>query len=102
VDETLRPIVLALLTTGGATFLWTVIKSVIAFRNSAEGREDKAIGRLERFEASCREQLAAERIWARYWYRRSAVLERSLLSRGVALPPAEPEPTADLGGVAEE
>jgi hypothetical protein len=91
-EQAVQNIILALLTAGGATFVWTVVKSVIAFKNSAEGREDKAIGRLERFEATCREELAAERKWSTYWYRRSATLERALISNGVALPPAEPEP----------
>jgi len=78
-EQTLQNIILALLTAGGATFIWTVVKSVIAFRNSAEGREDKAVGRLEKFEADCRSQLRMERAWGAYWSRRAASLERVIL-----------------------
>lgn len=91
-DETVRYIVIALLGTGGATFIWTVVKSVIAYRNSAEGREDKAVARLEQFEADCREQLTFERKWGSYWARRASTLERSLLVNGIEPPVLEPEP----------
>ena len=93
-DETVQAIILALLGTGGATFIWTCVKSVIAFRNNAEGREDKAVGRLERFEASCRKQLRNERAWGSYWSRRAAVLERVILVNLGAehVPPMEAEP----------
>lgn len=94
-EQTIQNIILALLTAGGATFLWTAVKSVIAYKNSAEGREDKAIGRLEQFEARCRQELAHERRWGSYWSRRAAVLERLLLTNGIEPPPLEPEPLYD-------
>lgn len=90
----LNTLIVALLGAGGATFIWTVAKSVIAFKNSAEGREDKAIARLERFESDCREQLAHERSWGAYWQRRSAMMERALLMAGVEVPPC-PDPPRD-------
>lgn len=94
-------LIIALLTAGGATFVWTVAKSVIAFKNSAEGREDKAVGRLESFEADCRRQLTHERRWSGYWQRRAARYERLLLVNGIDIPAdLEPEPPllADEGG----
>ena len=78
-DETFRTLIIALLGTGGATFVWTVAKSIIAFKNSAEGREDKAVGRLEKFEETCRKQLTRERKWSGYWSRRAARLERVVI-----------------------
>jgi hypothetical protein len=94
-EHTVQNIVYALLTAGGATFVWTVVKSIIAYRNSAESREDRAVGRLERFEEDCRAQLVQERRWGAYWSRRAAVLERALvLCCGPEnVPPPEPEPS---------
>lgn len=90
-EETVRAIVLALLGTGGATFVWTVVKSFIAWRNSAEGREDKAVARLEQFEKDCREQLQSEREWGSYWQRRSGQAEYLLDRAGVKFnPPTQP------------
>lgn len=100
-EQTFQNLILALLTAGGATFIWTVVKSIIAWRNSAEGREDKAIGRLERFESDCRKQLAYERRWTSYWSRRASVLERIILVNLGAehLPTPEQEPgPLDVGG----
>lgn len=91
-DSTVQAIVLALLGTGGATFIWTVVKSVIAFRNSAESREDKAVARLEQFEEDCRGQLRNERQWGAYWQRRAAMLEYVLRQNGIEAPPTGPEP----------
>jgi hypothetical protein len=93
-DETFRTLIIALLGTGGATFVWTVAKSIIAFKNSAEGREDKAVGRLEKFESECRQQLAHERKWVSFWSRRAAVLERVILVKlgPEHLPTPDPEP----------
>jgi len=91
-EETVRALVVALLGTGGATFIWTVAKSVIAWRNSAEGREDKAVARLEQFERDCREQLRGEREWGSYWQRRSAMMEYALRQNGIEPPATGPQP----------
>lgn len=91
-EQTVQAIIIALLGTGGATFVWTVVKSIIAYRDSAEGREDKAVARLERYEEDCREQLRIERVWGMYWQRRAAVLEYGLRQNGIDPPPMEPEP----------
>lgn len=97
-EETLRTLILALLGTGGATFIWTVVRSIIAYQNSAEGREDKAVARLEKFEENCREQLAHERKWGSHWQHRSATLEYLLRSNGIDVPvgPLPPEPPKGL------
>lgn len=94
-DQTVQAIVIALLGTGGATFIWTVAKSIIAFKNSAEGREDKAVARLEKFEEDCRSQLLLERSWGAYWQRRAATLEYVLRQNGIPVPAADPEPGRD-------
>lgn len=91
-DQTLQTLVIALLGTGGATFIWTVAKSIIAFKNSAEGREDKAVARLEKFEETCREQLQAEREWGAYWQRRAAMLEYVVRQNGIEPPAKEAMP----------
>lgn len=86
-EQTLQTLIVALLGTGGAAFIWTVAKSIIAFRNSAEGREDKAVARLEKFEEACREQLRDERMWGSHWQRRAATLEYLLRQNGIPIPP---------------
>jgi hypothetical protein len=100
-ESVLNTLIVALLSAGGATFIWTVVRSVIAYRNSAEGREDKAIARLEKFEENCRDQLARERTWGAYWQRRTATMEHAILAHvckvdgtSLELPPFEepPEP----------
>lgn len=88
-----REIIITLLSAGGATFVWTVVQSILALRNNAESREDKAVARLEQFERSCREQLAYEREWGAYWSRRSATLERILLVNNIPAPQAKNIPT---------
>lgn len=97
-EETIRVLIVALLGTGGAAFIWAVARSVLAFRDSAEGREDKAIARLERYEIDAREQLALERRWGAYWQRRAATLDYVLRMNGIESPPAEPEPTGERKG----
>lgn len=91
----MRALIVALLSAGGATFVWTVFKSIIAWRNSAEGREDRAVGRLEKFEADCREQLREEREWGRYWHRAAGVYLYAITVHGVpepSLPPCPRDP----------
>lgn len=94
-EETVRTIILALLGTGGATFIWTVAKSVIAWKNSAEGREDKAVARLEQFEKDCRAQLRTEREWGTYWQRRSGQAEYILHREGIEFNPTGQPPHND-------
>ena len=91
-ESVLNTLIVTVLGAGGATFLWAVARSVIAFRNSAEGREDKAIARLEKFEADCRQQLVMERAWGTYWYHRAGTLERALVIAGAEVPPGPPPP----------
>lgn len=91
-NELIQVIVVALLGTGGATFLWTAFRSVIAWRDSAEGREDKAVARLEKFEKNCREQLECERAISSWWRQRAGELEYTLLKAGLPIPPEPPRP----------
>lgn len=91
-EQAFKTIIYALLGTGGATFIWTVVKSIIAYQNSAEGREDKAVGRLEKFEEECRRQLAWEREMGAHWYRVSGILEYTLRLNGIEVPALPPQP----------
>lgn len=91
-NELIQLIVVALLGTGGATFIWTAFRSVIAWRDSAEGREDKAVARLEQFERNCREQLEWERTMSSWWSHRAGELEYALSKAGLPIPPEAPRP----------
>ena len=91
-------LIIALLGMGGATFVWTVVKSVIAWRDRAEGREDKAVGRLERFEQQCRDDLAWEREIGNYWYRVVGILQHELAQNGITMPELPPAPQRSLRG----
>ena len=93
-DETIRTVLIALLGTGGATFIWTVVKSIIAYRESAEGREDRAVARLEQYEEDCRRQLAHERDLVAYWARCTGILMHTLAVRGIN-PPDLPQRPPD-------
>jgi hypothetical protein len=92
-ESVLNTLIVTLLGAGGTAFIWTLVKSVLAFRNSAESREDKAIARLEQFERDCRKQLAHERMWGSYWQRRAGVMEHALASAGIELPNYDPPPS---------
>lgn len=96
-DKTMETVVLALLGAGGATFIWTVVRSYLAIRNSAEVREDKAVARLEKYEADCRSELAFERRVSGYWRRLASIYEHSLLINGVTIPDVEPPPDYPRG-----
>lgn len=91
-EGTVQSLVVVILGAGGATFIWTVVRSYLAVRDSAEGREDKAIARLERFEADCREQLRCEREWGHYWQRTAAIYLYALTVHGVPEPPTPRRP----------
>lgn len=91
-EDTVQALVVALLGTGGATFIWTVVKSIIAYKNSAEGREDKAIARLEKFEETCREQLTWEREMGAYWVRVAGIYAHALAVNGIKEPPLPVRP----------
>ena len=91
-DETLRAVAIGLLSSGGAAFVWALARSILAFRNSAEGREDRAVSRLEQYEFDCRQQLRTERGWGAHWYRVAALYEYRLLQNGIELPTTPPEP----------
>ena len=96
-EEVVKALIIALFGTGGATFIWTLVKSYIAWRGSAELREDKAIGRLEEFERRCREDLECEREWGHYWRLWSGMLEYRLEQAGIErpVPPKKPKRPQD-------
>lgn len=91
-EGVVKALIAALFGTGGATFIWTLVKSYIAWRGSAELREDKAIARLEEFERNCREELACERRMGHYWYNRVGTLEYELRKAGLPIPEMPPKP----------
>lgn len=92
-EQVVRDILVVLLGAGGATFIWTVSRSYIALRDSAESREDRAVARLERYEQTCREQLAWEREWGAYWMLVAGRLRHALASNGIPEPPLPRKPT---------
>lgn len=85
-EETVRIIVVALLGAGGATFVGTIFKSIIAWRESADSLEERAVMRLEKFEYDCRKQLADERKWSAHWYRVAGILQHTLDKHGIDQP----------------
>ena len=91
-EGVVKALIVALFSTGGATFIWTLAKSFIAWRGSAELREDKVISRLEKFERNCREELACERRMGHYWFNRAGTLEYELRKAGVPIPARPPKP----------
>lgn len=91
-EGVVEALIIALFGTGGATFIWTLVKSFIAWRGSAELREDKAIARLEEFERRCREELACERRMGQYWYAWAGQLEYEMRKAGMPVPERPPEP----------
>lgn len=97
-DSTSHNVVVALLSVGGATFIWTAVQSFLALRNNAESREDKAVARLEQFEEDCRRQLSWERQSGAYWVQVAGIYSHALLMNGIPLPatPAPPVAPSDL------
>lgn len=91
-EDVAKTLIVALFTAGGATFIWTVVKSFIAWRDSADLREGKVIARLEKFERNCREELACERKMGHYWYNWSGTLEYELRKAGIPIPEMPPKP----------
>ena len=84
---------------GGAGFLATLVKFVLALRDSAETREAKAISNLERWRDdsderanSCLKRLDRQILLTSYWQVRAGVLEHALSTAGCAIPPPEPPP----------
>lgn len=100
-QDTLRDVVLALLGTGGATFIWTAARSILAFKSADESREDKVISRLEGYERECRAQLERERAWGDYWHRTAATYGYLLMKNGITVPDEKPRPDGGAGGVSE-
>ena len=90
--NTFQWIVGLLLTGGGATFIWTVTRSYLAIRGRVDSREDKALERMALHEDKAWDELAQERTWGAYWFRRAAILERQLIKHGIAVPNTGPEP----------
>lgn len=91
-EAVVRDLIVALLGVGGAAFIGALVKSYLALRDSAEGREDKAIARLERYERDCRAQLKQERAMGAYWYRVAGIYAYVLERSGIPEPPLPPPP----------
>ena len=92
-EDIATALIYALFGTGGVTFIWTVVRSILAWRASAELREDKAVARLEIFESRCRDDLDRERKMCNYWCQWAGTLEYRMRQAGVEVPerPAEPK-----------
>ena len=103
-EDLAKALIVALFSTGGATFIWTLVKSYIAWRDSAELREDKAIARLEEFERRCREELECEREWSQHWRMWAGKLEYAMEQRGHPLPerPSPPARPSDINSLLDK
>jgi hypothetical protein len=103
-NSTSHNLIVALLSVGGATFIWTAVQSFLALRNNAESREDKAVARLEQFEEDCRRQLAWERESGAYWVQVAGIYSHALVSNGIPLPklPVRPKQPTNLYREIEE
>lgn len=91
-ENTVQTLIYVVLGAGGATFIWTIVKSYLAIRGSADLREDKAIARLEQFESDCREQLRSERECAQHWRNVAGTYQYTLNVNGIPVPETKPEP----------
>lgn len=94
-------VLVLILGAGGATFLWTAVRSYLAIKDNADTREDKAVANLERYRllADQRADRAEKRLgWqadvADFWRRRSVSLEALLIRKGheAEIPPLPPRP----------
>lgn len=87
---------------GGAGFLATLVKFLLAIRSSAETREAKAIANLERWRDDadgrahkCLDRLDRQRTISTYWQTRCGVLEHALSVAGVPFPEAPIPPPGE-------
>lgn len=91
-QPTLSTLIVALLGAGGATFIWTVVKSYLAVRDSAEVREDKAIANLEKWRDDADTRARNCMVERDYWRARAGSLEHIVRSHGIDCPPVERAP----------
>jgi hypothetical protein len=96
-------IIVLLLGAGGATFVWTLVRSYLAIRGAAETREAVAVKNLERwrdhsdYRAKMLEQKLEHQTDLTEYYRfRSATLEYQMTSEGLEVPPPPPKPPANM------
>lgn len=85
---------------GGAAAIYTLVKAVLAIRNSTDTREATAIANLERWRIEADErartayyELGFEREVSSYWQRRAGVAEHHLAVHGVPMPEPPPAPS---------
>lgn len=96
---TAEQIIVLLLGAGGATFIWTVVRSYLAIRGAAETREAVAVKNLERWRDEADRRAA---VWQKkyemqvdlteFWRYRAATLEHRMNLAGVEVPPLPPRP----------
>jgi hypothetical protein len=92
-------IIVLLLGAGGATFIWTVVRSYLAIRGAAETREAVAVKNLERWRDEADRRAA---VWQKkyemqidlteFWRSRAAGLEHRMNLAGLEVPPLPPRP----------
>lgn len=95
--QTFQWFVTIVLGVGGATFIWTVTRSYLAVKARTDSREDRAMERMENAEARALQDLADEREWGAFWFRRAALLESVLLLNHIEVPPLPPTPPVHPG-----
>lgn len=92
-------IIVLLLGAGGATFIWTLVRSYLAIRGAAETREAVAVKNLERWRDEADRRAS---VWQKkyemqndmtdYWRQRAATLEHRMNLAGIEVPPLPPKP----------
>lgn len=94
-----QQLVVLILGGGGAAAIFTLVKAVLAIRQSADTREASAIANLERWRVEADErartayaELGYEREVSSYWQRRTGVAEHLLASHGIEVPEPPPAP----------
>ena len=102
--NTLNGLLPVILGAGGVAFLGAVVQAYQSFKNSAEQRESKAVGNLERWRdeadsraLQCLDDLNFERGVSAFWQRRAALVEGVALRAGVDVPPCPEPPTHSSG-----
>lgn len=98
-NELPQQVVVLILSAGGATAIFTIVKSVIAWRNSVDTREATGIANLERWRMQADRRadrnaalLDHEKEVSAHWRSRAGLLEYTLNVNGIPIPPAPPLP----------
>lgn len=80
-----QQVVILILGGGGAASIYTLVRALLAYRNNAEAREDKAIENLERWRIDSDDRATKALADADYWRAQAAKWEHLARSNGLTL-----------------